>query len=259
MNYIIIGSNKTTKMMKVNSEKGIQPVQVKNQTTYPNIAQKQRQTKLRMEAETKIINDGETFIVQVYDSDPNNQSETSFEQELVDLDMSTNEANADVNTKPKDQSIVLERQYVCAECGKAFKRREHLYQHSKLHSGLRPFKCNHCPRDFRRKEHLLRHETLHTGQKDFTCDLCAKTFSRSDNLHKHRKTHEKAATTYTCDVCQKVFILKHYYEQHMQTAHSDQEPLKQSKIEILLKHENNDSGDGDEEVLIGNNLKARGS
>lgn len=49
----------------------------------------------------------------------------------------------------------------CDVCQKSFKRREHLYQHMKLHTGFRPFRCEHCNKAFMRKEHLLRHMTSH--------------------------------------------------------------------------------------------------
>ncbi|KAI4454402.1 krab domain c2h2 zinc finger [Holotrichia oblita] len=102
--------------------------------------------------------------------------------------------------------------FACDICPKVFKRREHLHQHVKLHTGFRPFGCENCKKTFMRKEHLMRHLTSHTGLKNFTCNICDKAFSRNDNLLKHKKTHEKQ--TFTCEICQKQFILKHYYIAH---------------------------------------------
>lgn len=101
----------------------------------------------------------------------------------------------------------------CEVCSKTFKRREHLYQHIKLHTGFRPYQCTECKKTFVRKEHLLRHMVLHSGERNFSCDICSKSFSRHDNLLKHIRTHNKEPT-YTCDMCQKVFIIKHYYDSH---------------------------------------------
>ncbi|XP_066147747.1 uncharacterized protein [Euwallacea fornicatus] len=103
--------------------------------------------------------------------------------------------------------------HTCEVCSKTFKRREHLYQHMKLHTGFRPYQCTECSKSFVRKEHLLRHTVLHSGERNFSCDICSKSFSRHDNLLKHIRTHNKEPS-YTCDICQKVFIIKHYYESH---------------------------------------------
>lgn len=101
----------------------------------------------------------------------------------------------------------------CEVCGKPFKRKEHLFQHRKLHTGERPYICNVCGKAFSRKEHLVRHAVSHTGQKLHSCDMCGKSFSRKDNLHKHRKTHGIAGP-YICETCGKSFVVKHYYLLH---------------------------------------------
>lgn len=147
--------------------------------------------------------------------------------------------------KPKDKKEVKiddgktelndtkEKIFKCEVCEKTFKRREHLYQHSKLHSGVRPFSCTNCTKTFSRKEHLMRHLTSHSGVKDFSCDVCNKRFSRPDNLKKHKKTHQKSP--FRCEICTKNFIIKHYYIAHMQ-AHQNGENL--NNIGNIMKIEN---------------------
>lgn len=129
--------------------------------------------------------------------------------------------------KPEVKKAEKTKIFKCDICEKTFKRREHLYQHSKLHSGIRPFSCVHCPKTFSRKEHLMRHLTSHSGAKDFSCDICNKRFSRPDNLKKHKKTHQKSP--FRCEICTKNFIMKHYYVAHMQ-AHQNGENV--TKLEI---------------------------
>lgn len=125
--------------------------------------------------------------------------------------------NSSANSAP---TTTTTKTHVCDICQKIFKRREHLYQHVKLHIGFRPFVCDHCSKSFMRKEHLQRHMISHSGQKNYTCNICDKSFSRNDNLLKHKKTHEKQQS-FTCEVCQKQFVMKHYYLAH-KMAHEDE-------------------------------------
>ncbi|KXS93724.1 hypothetical protein AC578_9496 [Pseudocercospora eumusae] len=56
----------------------------------------------------------------------------------------------------------------------------------------RPFPCLECGKRFRRREHLQRHGTIHSGLKSFACGFlgCAKAFYRSDELLRHSRTHD---------------------------------------------------------------------
>jgi len=62
-------------------------------------------------------------------------------------------------------------------------------------TGLKAFLCTapNCGKSFKRSEHLRRHErSLHTNSKPFACSfpLCQKRFNRSDNLIQHQRLHE---------------------------------------------------------------------
>ncbi|GAA5868465.1 hypothetical protein JCM8547_006283 [Rhodosporidiobolus lusitaniae] len=52
--------------------------------------------------------------------------------------------------------------------------------------------AENCGKRFKRFEHLKRHERTHTMERPFKCEIpgCDKSFSRSDNLQQHRKTHD---------------------------------------------------------------------
>ncbi|CAH0548731.1 unnamed protein product, partial [Brassicogethes aeneus] len=77
------------------------------------------------------------------------------------------EADAPAVTIDTTTTSNMEKSHTCDICKKSFKRREHLYQHVKLHTGFRPYRCEMCNKAFMRKEHLLRHMTLHSGQKNY--------------------------------------------------------------------------------------------
>src|SRR5277367_272447 len=58
----------------------------------------------------------------------------------------------------------------CTICGKAFKRLGYLKQHSRIHTGDKPFKCGVCGKCFNRKGNLKKHKMAHIGEKPFKCD-----------------------------------------------------------------------------------------
>ncbi|KAI8078167.1 uncharacterized protein B0P05DRAFT_439067, partial [Gilbertella persicaria] len=56
------------------------------------------------------------------------------------------------------------------------------------------FPCDYedCGKVFRRSEHLKRHiKSIHTREKPYECpyDKCGKRFSRTDNLSQHIRIH----------------------------------------------------------------------
>lgn len=125
--------------------------------------------------------------------------------------------NRNVQSVPtRNTRDMMPPRFPCDVCEKKFKRKEHLIQHRKLHTGERPYSCETCSKSFSRKEHLMRHMLSHTGQRLYGCDLCHKHFSRKDNLHKHRTTHGVTGPL-VCEICGKSFIVKHYYDMHMAT------------------------------------------
>jgi len=48
----------------------------------------------------------------------------------------------------------------------------------------RPYPCLMCDARFKKKQHLQNHERIHTGQK-FVCEVCEQAFSRKNILKQH--------------------------------------------------------------------------
>ena len=53
----------------------------------------------------------------------------------------------------------------------------------------RRYKCSFCSKGFKRREHLINHERVHTGEKPFKCELCDAAFGDPSNWRKHKKKH----------------------------------------------------------------------
>lgn len=163
-----------------------------------------------------------TINMQIPPPPPPTTTGTSFQTETTNRNYNTTDefvVKQAIAQKEQSNNVVV-KNHVCEICSKAFKRREHLYQHMKMHRGFRAFTCESCNKSFLRKEHLLRHMTSHSGQKNYTCNICEKSFSRNDNLLKHRRTHEKQ-NSFTCEVCHKQFVMKHYYMAHKLTHETE--------------------------------------
>lgn len=64
----------------------------------------------------------------------------------------------------------------------------------------RPYPCHFCDARFKKKQHLQNHERIHTGEK-YVCTLCGQAFSRMHILKHHleRKHAEPPNALYALD------------------------------------------------------------
>ncbi|CAO2626454.1 Zinc finger protein 574 [Lemmus lemmus] len=83
----------------------------------------------------------------------------------------------------------LERRHKCSICGKMFKKKSHVRNHLRTHTGERPFPCPDCSKPFNSPANLARHRLTHTGERPYRCGDCGKAFTQSSTLRQHRLVH----------------------------------------------------------------------
>ncbi|KAI9009123.1 transcription factor IIIA-like protein [Hyaloraphidium curvatum] len=99
------------------------------------------------------------------------------------------------------------REKSCAHCGRTFRKQSKLNQHLLSHTGERPFVCPFpgCGKAYRRREHLKNHSSCHGDteeeRKPFVCghEGCGAAFSKEHHKKRHEKSHAGGGI-YKCGV-----------------------------------------------------------
>uniref|UniRef100_A0A6A7G4H9 Zinc finger protein 62 homolog n=1 Tax=Hirondellea gigas TaxID=1518452 RepID=A0A6A7G4H9_9CRUS len=95
--------------------------------------------------------------------------------------------------QPPDDVQIPGRPFSCAICKYAFKRRAHLVDHQRIHSGEKPYTCEFCLTTFSRKSTMLAHSRLHSGVLRYVCHPCGALFATRNLLQRHRGTGKGCA------------------------------------------------------------------
>ena len=88
-------------------------------------------------------------------------------------------------TKEKEKTKLFE----CSECKISFRTKGHLLDHSRKHTGERPFLCTECGSNFTTQSNLKRHKKSHTQDKKWTCHECQTKFLEKKTLLVHMRRH----------------------------------------------------------------------
>ncbi|XP_065074078.1 zinc finger protein 271-like [Ochlerotatus camptorhynchus] len=107
--------------------------------------------------------------------------------------------------------------FLCNDCGLAFKNKKSLALHEKTHSEQRSFPCDECNMAFKTSAHLRRHHNnVHRAIK-FTCTMCTVSYGRKDKLRMHMEKSHNIQTYFPCEICLKSFTTSvdlHEHKEH---------------------------------------------
>nr|XP_060615893.1 zinc finger protein 569-like [Anolis sagrei ordinatus] len=142
---------------------------------------------------------------------------------------------ANVNDITKEKAVGEEQQNACLHCNKAFKSKQSLSNHLRIHFKENTYECSSCGKTFTAKkkliEHLRSHEeknickspsssTKHQNNPSekmpYKCLECNMRFMEKDLLLVHQTDHG-AKRPHICPECGTAFIQKAHLDRHLKT------------------------------------------
>ncbi|KAM8853622.1 PR domain zinc finger protein 10 isoform 2-T4 [Synchiropus picturatus] len=113
------------------------------------------------------------------------------------------------------------RPFKCAHCGKAFREKDKLDQHLRVHGrDAFAFTCHICSKTFPGDSALEDHLLVHTENRSYACLLCPESFERLDLLKEHVGVHAVDGR-FTCPTCKKSFNDFIQVKKHIRCFHSE--------------------------------------
>jgi len=115
-------------------------------------------------------------------------------------------------------------------CDKKFTSKFKLKRHILIHSQTKTFLCDICQRAFRRKDHLKNHEKVHDpGKTVYTCsyDGCGRTYNSVSSFRKHQAMHSAEEGQLDCKICKMVLQSQDELMNHLK-VHAGSRTIKGS-------------------------------
>uniref|UniRef100_A0AAQ5X2G8 PR domain zinc finger protein 10 n=1 Tax=Amphiprion ocellaris TaxID=80972 RepID=A0AAQ5X2G8_AMPOC len=113
------------------------------------------------------------------------------------------------------------RPFKCPHCGKAFRDKDKLDQHLRVHGrDAYAFSCHICSKSFMSDSAMEDHLLVHTENRSYSCLLCPETFERLDLLKDHVGVHAVDGC-FTCPSCKKTFTDFIQVKKHIRGFHSE--------------------------------------
>ncbi|KAM4566409.1 PR domain zinc finger protein 10 isoform 1-T4 [Odontesthes bonariensis] len=113
------------------------------------------------------------------------------------------------------------RPFKCTHCGKAFREKDKLDQHLRVHGrDAYAFSCHICSKSFVSDSALEEHLLVHTENRSYSCLLCPETFERLELLKDHVEVHSVDGC-FTCPSCKKTFSDFIQVKKHIRCFHSE--------------------------------------
>lgn len=110
----------------------------------------------------------------------------------------------------------------CKFCGKCFTLRQSLKRHVRIHVGEKPYLCVECGKRFKKRNHLIGHKIVH--QRRIQCTVCRKILPTIGDLIQHRSSHHKRGML-GCPDCHLQFQYPAHLLRHLD-AHKKREERK---------------------------------
>ncbi|XP_059088578.1 zinc finger and SCAN domain-containing protein 2-like [Tigriopus californicus] len=116
--------------------------------------------------------------------------------------------------------ITTDGRHICGECGNSLANSWGLDAHIKTVHGRKTFQCDYCDKAFKRRDHLVNHtNSIHTGRKQ--CSQCGLVCKGKEGLLQHIKdAHPSENTTFPCSACTKRFTSDANTRLHYRQCHA---------------------------------------